>query len=150
MVLRLYFSTLETWVAWSVLFPSFSSWFIRTHTNVGPPAPPASALPEVLSAWPPVSAPSTGLDECFFFDSLVVGLPYSSIFLQFWLLFLLFLNLLLSFFWLCEEAQCIYLCPHLGQKSLIVGFLILTQGYVFIDFRERERKVEKREKEKPM
>ena len=32
--------------------------------------------------------------------------------------YLLFLNLLLSFFWLCEEAKCIYLCLHLGQKSL--------------------------------
>ena len=29
----------------------------------------------------------------------------------------LFLNLLLSFFWLCEEAKCVYLCLHLGQKS---------------------------------
>ena len=31
----------------------------------------------------PVSAPPTGLNECFFFISLVVGLPYSSIFCQF-------------------------------------------------------------------
>ena len=28
----------------------------------------------------------------------------------------LFLNLLLSFFWLCEEAQCVYLRLHLGWK----------------------------------
>ena len=28
----------------------------------------------------------------------------------------LFLNLLLSFFWLCEEAKCIHLCLHLGQN----------------------------------
>ena len=28
----------------------------------------------------------------------------------------LFLNLLLSFFWLCEEAKYIYLCLYLGQK----------------------------------
>ena len=33
----------------------------------------------VLSALVPISAPPTGLDECFFFISLVVGLPYSSI-----------------------------------------------------------------------
>ena len=26
-------------------------------------------------------------------------------------------KLLLSFFWLCEEAQCVYLCLHLGQNS---------------------------------
>ena len=49
-----------------------------------------------------ISAPPTGLDECFFFISLVVGLPYSSIFCQFWLLFVC--QLLLSF-WLCKEAQ---------------------------------------------
>ena len=28
----------------------------------------------------------------------------------------LFLNLLSSFFWLCEEAQCVYLRLHLGWK----------------------------------
>ena len=28
----------------------------------------------------------------------------------------LLLNLLLSFFWLCEETQCVYQCLHLGQK----------------------------------
>ena len=54
-----------------------------------------------------VSAPPTSLDECFFFISLVVGLPYGSIFCQFWLFFVF--KLLLSFFCLCEEAQCVYL-----------------------------------------
>ena len=48
---------------------------------------PAVALPQVLSAWLPISAPPTHLDECFFFNSLGVGLPYSSIFWQFWLFF---------------------------------------------------------------
>ena len=37
--------------------------------------------------WPPVSVPPTGLDECFFFNSLVVGLLYSWIFWHFWLFF---------------------------------------------------------------
>ena len=32
----------------------------------------------------------------------------------------LFLNLLLSFFWLCREGKCIYLCLHLGQKTIIL------------------------------
>ena len=50
--------------------------------------PPAAALPRVLSAQLPVSAPPTGLDECFFFISLVVRLPYSTIFCQLWFLFL--------------------------------------------------------------
>ena len=61
----------------------------------------------------PVSTPPIGLDECLFFISLVVGLLYSSIFCQFWLVFVF---KLLSF-WLCEEAQCVYLRLHLGRKS---------------------------------
>ena len=68
---------------------------------------PASSCPPRL----PISAPPTGLDECFFFISLVVGLPCGSIFCQFWLFFYF---KLLSFFWLCEEVQCVYLCLHLG------------------------------------
>ena len=63
--------------------------------------------------WLPVSTPPTSLNECFFFNSLVVWHPYRSVFWQFWLF--LFLNLLLSF-WLCEEAQRIYLRLHLGRK----------------------------------
>ena len=31
--------------------------------------------------------------------------------------YFLFLNLLLSFFWSCEEAKCVYLRLHLGRKS---------------------------------
>ena len=27
-------------------------------------------------------------------------------------------KLLLSFFWLCKEAQCVHLCLHLGQKCI--------------------------------
>ena len=68
---------------------------VYLHANVGPPGsqsstsldPPAATLPQVLSAWLSVSTPPTGLDECFFFNFLVVGLPYSLIFWQFWLFF---------------------------------------------------------------
>ena len=56
-------------------------------TNVGPPGLPAAALSCVLSTLLPISTPPTGLDECFLFDSLVVGLPYSLIFWQLWLFF---------------------------------------------------------------
>ena len=59
---------------------------VYLHTNVGLPSPqstnlpgplgpPAAALLRVLSAWLPISAPPTSLVECFFFISLVVGLP---------------------------------------------------------------------------
>ena len=68
------------------------------------------------------SAPPTGLDECFFFISFVIGLPYSLIFCQFWLFFVF--KLLLSFFWLCEEAQCVYLHLHLGRQSKFSLFLV--------------------------
>ena len=120
-VLRLYFPVLEPCITWSVSLPSCFFWFIciqmwNLPVHQLPHCPPVAALLWILSTWLPVSAsPTVGLDECFFFNSLVVRLPYSSIFWQFWLV--LFLNLL-SFFWLCEEAQCIYLCFHLGQKSL--------------------------------
>ena len=79
---------------------------------------PAAALPQVFSTQLPVSTPLTGLDECFFFISLVVGLPYSLIFCQFWVFFFL---IVLSFFWLCKEAQCVYLRLHLGQNLILLN-----------------------------
>ena len=59
--------------------------FVAHSASLGP-----TTATRVLSTPVPVSAPPTGLDKCFFFISLVVGLPYSSIFCQFWLF--LFLN----------------------------------------------------------
>ena len=76
---------------------------------------------ECCPLWLLISAPPTSLDECFFFISLVVGLPCSSIFCQFWLCFVV--KLLLSFFWLCEEAQCVYLRLHLGRNPSCLLFL---------------------------
>ena len=78
-------------VVWPALFHKPPSHWVRQ------PLPCCeSSLPQL-----PVSAPPTSLDECFFFISMVVGLPYSLIFCQ---------------FWLCEEAQCVYLCRHLGSQ----------------------------------
>ena len=87
---------------------------VYLHANVRSPGPQATTLPtllqQLLLCWKsspprlPLSTPPTGLDECFFFNSLVVGFPYSSIFWQVWLFFL-FLNLLLSFLWLCKEKK---------------------------------------------
>ena len=48
-------------------------------------SPPGESSPP----WLPVSAPPTGLDECFLYNSLVVRLPYSSILWQIWLFFVL-------------------------------------------------------------
>ena len=67
-------------------------------------SPPGCPSPPRLQVWMNVS----------FFISLVVRLPCGSIFCQFWL-FSVF-KLSLSFFWLCEEAQCVYLRLHLGRK----------------------------------
>ena len=123
--LRLYFPALEPWVSRSVSLPSCSSQFVCTQMWDHPlhqllPCWPATTLPPVLSAWLPVSTHPTRLDECVFFNSLVVGLPFSSIFCQFWLFFVF--KLLLSFFWLCKEAHCVYLCLHLGRKSQYMIF----------------------------
>ena len=53
----------------------------------------------------------------FIFYFLGVGLPYHSIFCQ---------------FWLCKEAQCVYLCRHLGSQELYHSFLIhpFTDGHL--------------------
>ena len=98
---------------------------VYPHANVGPPGLPA-ALP-----WSsPPSCPSLPL--------LPVWMNVSS--LTSWLLdfhtvrfsgcsgCFLFFNLLLSFFWLCEEVQCIYLCLHLVWKSILI-FLLLSYSY---------------------
>ena len=80
----------------------------------GQPAPAlpvwSTTLPQVLSAQLPISAPPTSLGECFF-NSLVIRVPCNLVFWKFWSL--LFLNWLLSFFWLCEEANHVYLQLHL-------------------------------------
>ena len=127
-VLRLYFSTLEPWVVRSDLLPSWSSWFFCMQMwdcwlhHLPPhwvlqPLPCCESAPTQL----PISAPPTSLDECVFFKSLVVWLPYSSVLCQFWLFFVC--KLLLSLFWLCRETKCIYLRLHLGWESGTLSFI---------------------------
>ena len=137
-VLRLHFPALESWVAQFILLPSFSSQLICTQMWNYPvhqhpphlvpsllpcpvcqhhlvcPSPPATDLLWALFAWLPISAPPTGLDECFFFNSLLIGLPYSSIFCQFWLVFVYtFVAVLLL---VLRGGKFVYLCLHLSQK----------------------------------
>ena len=142
--LRLHFPSLEPWGC-GVCFTPPLFFLVYQHRNVGqpslqaaawrdlPPAPclssstitgSAATLPTVCSSRLPVSALPTGLDECVYFYSLVVRLPCSLIFCQFWLFFIF--KLLLSFFWLCEEAQCVYLCHHLGWKSGIFSLIVVN------------------------
>ena len=118
-VLRLSFPVLEPRVAWFVSIPRCSSCFIRTNMGLPSVALPSWSLSCQL-------AMHTLLPGCPFPPLLPVWMNVSS--LTPWLLdfltiqfsgssgCLLFLNLLLSFFWLCKEAKCIYLCLYLGRK----------------------------------
>ena len=113
-VLRLYFPALEPWVEWSVLLPSCCSWLICMQMwdcllhQLLPccESPlPSCPSPPILLVWMNVSSLTPWL-----LDFHTVRFSVSSG-------CFLFLNLLLSFFWLCEEAQCVYLHLYLGQKS---------------------------------
>ena len=135
--LRLSFPMLELWVARSVA--GSASCCLASQL---PPCPLSSTIRHLtgssnccLGVSPlcplPISIPPTGLDKCFFVISLVVGLPYSMIFCQLWLFFVF--KFLLSFFRLCEEAQCVYLHLHLGWKSCVKTrpFFIVLNVQVF-------------------
>ena len=135
--LRLYFPVLELWVIWSVAGSGSCSFACPSPQSTASLGPPATTLPRVLSIRLPISAPPTGMDEGVFFISLVVGLPYSSIFCQFWLFFVS--KLLLSFFWLCEEAQCVYLRLRLGRKSKFVVICYSSHRKVVHRGREKRR-----------
>ena len=87
--LRPYFPELEPW-GYPVCFALPLFLLVYLCMNLGPLGPPATALPtplhNLLPCWVhqpppclessphrlPFSAPHTGLDECFFFNSLVV------------------------------------------------------------------------------
>ena len=131
-VLRLYFPTLEPWVAWSVSLPICSSWFIHTQMwdhlvhQFLPWPPVCQPLPCHASSppWLPISATLTSLDQCFSFNFL----DFHTVWLSdssgcFW-----FLNWWLSFFWLCKEAKDIYLHLHLaGSSSIYLALWSLSQ-----------------------
>ena len=85
-IFKAFFSSTGTLGCLVCLAPSLFL-LVYLHANVGPPVlqlPPCrtSSLPQL-----PISAPPTILNECFFFNSLVVGLLYSANFWQFWLFF---------------------------------------------------------------
>ena len=82
---------------------------VYPYENVGLPSLPAAASPDPIlqpppccefsPPWLPISTPPTSLDESFF-NSLVVGLPYVSIFWKFWLFFVFkFVVVLLLVVW---------------------------------------------------
>ena len=104
--LRLYFLVLEPWVAQFVLLHSCSSQFICTQVwdcLLCQPLP-CCPSPPLLPVWMNIS-----LTPCC---QVSIQFDFLSVLVVF-----LFLNLL-SFFWLCKEAQCIYLRLHIGRKLL--------------------------------
>ena len=104
---------------------------LHLHVNVGPPSlpsaalpgPPVAALPLVLCAQLSIFAPPTGLCECFFFNSLVVGLPYNSIFCQFWLFFVFKFVVVL----LVEGGGPVYLSTPPSWPEVLVRNQFLIQ-----------------------
>ena len=119
-VLRLYFPMLELCVVGSILLPICSSWCI--HTQMWD-----FSVLQLLPCWEssppglPISAPPTSLGECFFFNSLVVGYPYSSIYWQFWVFFAL--NLLLFFCWLWGDKVYLPMPPSWPEVTFAAIFL---------------------------
>ena len=89
-----------------------------SHCLVSPLHPGCPSLP-LLPVWVNVSSLTPWLS-----DFHTVQFSGSSGYFLFW-------NLLLSFFWLCEEATCIYLCLHLGWKfwgMLFIALFFLHYG----------------------
>ena len=125
--LRLYFPALERWVAQSVSLPSCSSRFIcmrmwdRSVRDL-PPRPESS----------PPGCPSRPL--LLVWTNVYSLTPWLSNFHMVWFSVssggFLFLNLLLTFFWLCKEVQYIYLRIHLGLKSSRLSFLVCKMGII--------------------
>ena len=106
---------LKPWVAWSVSLPNCSSQFI--HTQIWDHSPASHCLAR-SPLHPTCSSPSLLLVRM----NVPSLTPWSLDFHLVWFSvssgYFLFLSLLLSFFWLCEEGKCIYLPLHLGWKSL--------------------------------
>ena len=116
---RLYFPTVKPWVVQSVLLPRCSSQFICAQMWYRPArqprpcyesSPPGCPSLPLLWVWINVSSLTPWLSD---FHSARFSVSSDCF---------LFLNLLLSFFWLCKKAQCVYLHLHLDQKGNKVFF----------------------------
>ena len=125
--LKLYPPVLEPWVAWFVLllffFPAYPQANVGNPVIHPPPAHPSPLWPcsESSQLWlPSAPHPHISLDECFFFNSLVGGLAYSSIFWQSWLL--LFLNCC------CPCFGCTWRQSVSTQASILAGRTLYIQS----------------------
>ena len=140
--LRLYFPELEPWVAWSVTWST--SCCLAGQLQFCPPCSTIHHLTEFTSRSLAVSPLRPVARLCPFYRSGWMFLLYllgCRTYMQFVFLSVLVVfcfKLLLSFFWLYEEAPCFYLCLHLGWmsecgsfKSLVVG---LSYSSIFCQF----------------
>ena len=76
-----------------------------------------------------ICAPPTSLDGCSFFNSIVVRLPFNSIFdSSEWPLFHTSAVILM---WLCEKASCVYLCWHLDWKPPMFFCYNISELFIF-------------------
>ena len=141
--LRLSALVLELWAVWSILLLSCSSRFIHKqmwdrllHQPIcNPPQSSSCLLAMSLSARLPIST----LQLVWMIVSSLTPLWSDFYTVRFSCSsgYFLSLNLLLSFFWLCNEAKFIYLCLHLGRKSLFFSCICLYSYcviYFFISF----------------
>ena len=90
------------------------------------PHPTGATLPLILSASAAGLCPLTSLNEIFFFNSLVVGLPYSSIFWQFWLFFV-FKSVVVVLLLVVQGGKVYLLMPPSWpevQENLSIIFLL--------------------------
>ena len=122
-VLSLYFPTLEPWVACLSWFPAVPPGLSACKCRTGSSASPCHAQSFSATIYHESSllcCPSLPLLPVWMNVSLTPWLlafhtvQFSGSFGYF-----LFLNLL-SFFSLCKEVKCIYLCLHLGWKFMLI------------------------------
>ena len=96
-ILRLYFAHAGNLGCSVCLTPQL---FLPVYLHANVKLPISSATPCRMSSLlkVPVSTPPRSLDKCFFFNSSVVRLPYSSIFWQLWLFFVFKFTVVLFLF----------------------------------------------------
>ena len=73
---------------------------------------------ESFPTWLPVSTPPTGLDECFSFNLVVVGLPYISIFLAVLVVFLFFKYVVVLLLIVRGGTVCLPMPPSWLDRTL--------------------------------
>ena len=98
--------------ACSALFHNPPPHWVHQPTPCHESSPPGCSSLPLLPIWVSVSPLSPWLSH---FHTVQFSVSSGCFFV---------FKLLLSFFWLCEEAQCVSLCPHLGWECRILSILL--------------------------